>query len=81
MTTQQKFSRRFDELQNIVSFTHEFLDKQGVEPSLRYKIDLCVEELFHAINIQVVGFEITVESHFPSHLFHHRLLSGSEIAI
>jgi len=46
MTTQQKFSRSLDELQNIVSFTHEFLDRQGVEPSLRYKIDLCVEELF-----------------------------------
>jgi serine/threonine-protein kinase RsbW len=46
MTTHQKFSRSFDELQNIVAFTHEFFDQQGVDPPLRYIVDLCVEELF-----------------------------------
>ena len=46
MKTDQKFSRSFDELQNIVVFTHDFFDTQGVEPALQNIVDLCVEELF-----------------------------------
>ncbi len=43
---QKKFGRGLDELKNIVSFTDEFFAKNGVDQSLRYIVDLCVEELF-----------------------------------
>ena len=43
---QQKFGRSLDELQDIVSFTDDFFAKDGVDPSVRYIVDLCIEELF-----------------------------------
>jgi serine/threonine-protein kinase RsbW len=43
---QQEFGRGLDELKNILSFTDEFFAKNGVDQSLRYIVDLCVEELF-----------------------------------
>ena len=46
MAAQMTFMRSFDELKNIVAFTHAFFDRQGVDASLRYIVDLCVEELF-----------------------------------
>ena len=42
----RKFSRSVDELTHIVSFTHEFFEQSGLDSSLRYIVDLCVEELF-----------------------------------
>lgn len=46
MTASKKFTRSVDELQNIVSFTHDFFEQSGIDASLRYIVDLCVEELF-----------------------------------
>lgn len=46
MTASKKFPRTIDELENIVAFTHEFFDAEDIDPSLRYIVDLCVEELF-----------------------------------
>lgn len=43
---QQEFGRSVGELQNIVAFTDRFFDENGIDPSLRYIVDLCVEELF-----------------------------------
>lgn len=40
------FSRSFDELQNIVSFTEEFFSRENIDSRLRYVVDLCLEELF-----------------------------------
>jgi anti-sigma regulatory factor (Ser/Thr protein kinase) len=40
------FPRSFDELQNIVAFTHDFFARERTDASLRYIVDLCVEELF-----------------------------------
>lgn len=42
----RKFSRSVDELQHIVEFTHEFFEQSRLDSSLRYIVDLCVEELF-----------------------------------
>lgn len=42
----KKFGRSFDEISNIVSFTDTFFEQKDVDPSLRYIVDLCVEELF-----------------------------------
>jgi anti-sigma regulatory factor (Ser/Thr protein kinase) len=43
---ERKFGRSFDEIANIVSFTDEFFAANDIDASLRYIVDLCVEELF-----------------------------------
>ncbi|MDJ0657415.1 MAG: ATP-binding protein [Xanthomonadales bacterium] len=43
---QQEFSRSFDQLNDIVAFTEQVFTDQGIDPSTRYVVDLCVEELF-----------------------------------
>ncbi len=42
----QEFGRSLDELKNIVSFTEEFFAQDEIDQSVRYIVDLCVEELF-----------------------------------
>lgn len=43
---QQEFGRSLEQLKNIVSFTDEFFAEHDIDPSVRYIVDLCVEELF-----------------------------------
>jgi anti-sigma regulatory factor (Ser/Thr protein kinase) len=43
---EESFSRNFNELKNIVSFTQAFFAEQDINPALRNIVDLCVEELF-----------------------------------
>ena len=43
---QQKFGRSLDELKNIVSHTDTFFSENDIDASVRYIVDLCVEELF-----------------------------------
>jgi anti-sigma regulatory factor (Ser/Thr protein kinase) len=43
---QKKFKRSFDEIKDIVAMTDEFFAGEDVDPSLRYVVDLSVEELF-----------------------------------
>lgn len=43
---QQEFGRSLDELRNIVEFTDQFFAENDVDGSVRYIVDLCVEELF-----------------------------------
>ncbi len=43
---QQSFGRSLDKLADIVSFTDRFFSDEELDPSMRYVIDLCVEELF-----------------------------------
>lgn len=43
---QQEFGRSLDELRNIVSFTDAFFLENDIDASVRYIVDLCVEELF-----------------------------------
>jgi len=42
----QEFGRSLDELKNIVNFTDEFFAQDDIDQSVRYIVDLCVEELF-----------------------------------
>lgn len=42
----QEFGRSLDELKNIVSFTEAFFAQGQIDDSVRYIVDLCVEELF-----------------------------------
>lgn len=43
---QQEFGRSLDELPSIVSLTDEFFADKKIDSSLRYIVDLCIEELF-----------------------------------
>ncbi len=42
----KKFKRSFDELKEIVALTERFFSEHDIDPSLRYVVDLAVEELF-----------------------------------
>jgi anti-sigma regulatory factor (Ser/Thr protein kinase) len=42
----QKFGRSLDDITGIVSFTDEFFANNDIDASVRYIVDLCVEELF-----------------------------------
>lgn len=55
----QKFGRSLDELQNIVSFTDRFFAQSGIDQSVRYIVDLCIEELF--VNMVTYDTETNAE--------------------
>ena len=42
----KKFKRSFDELREIVALTDQFFAVEDIDPTLRYVVDLAVEELF-----------------------------------
>jgi len=42
----KKFTRSFDEIKEIVAFAGRVFEDEGIDPSLRYVVDLAVEELF-----------------------------------
>lgn len=54
---QQEFGRTLDELANIVAFTDRFFANKSIDPSMRYIVDLCVEELF--VNMVTYNTETT----------------------
>jgi len=43
---EQKFTRSFDELKNIVTMTEDFFKEEKLPPGLRNVVDLATEELF-----------------------------------
>jgi len=43
---EQKFGRNVGELKSIVRFTDRFFEQEQSDPSMRYVVDLCIEELF-----------------------------------
>ena len=55
----REFSRSVNELQNIVAFSHAFFDQHEMDASLRYVVDLCVEELF--VNMVSYNTETTAD--------------------
>ena len=50
----QEFGRSLDELRQIVSFTDDFFAQNDIDQSVRYIVDLCVEELF----VNMVTYDI-----------------------
>lgn len=59
MAAKKEFTRSLEELQNIVAFTHDFFGHESIDPSLRYIVDLCVEELF--VNMVSYNKETTAD--------------------
>lgn len=54
---QQKFSRSLDQLTKIVKLTERFFASEKLDPALRHKVDLCIEELF--VNMVTYNTETT----------------------
>jgi anti-sigma regulatory factor (Ser/Thr protein kinase) len=42
----KEYKRSFDEIQTIVDDTERFFEEESIDPSLRMKVDLSIEELF-----------------------------------
>lgn len=42
----RSFGRNIDVLQQIVAFTNDFFENEGTDSSVRYIVDLAIEELF-----------------------------------
>jgi serine/threonine-protein kinase RsbW len=42
----KEYKRSFDEIRNIVADTERFFAEENIDPSLRLKVDLSLEELF-----------------------------------
>jgi anti-sigma regulatory factor (Ser/Thr protein kinase) len=53
----RKFKRSFDELKEIVALTDQFFASENIDPTLRYVVDLAVEELF--VNMVTYNVETT----------------------
>jgi anti-sigma regulatory factor (Ser/Thr protein kinase) len=43
---QKEYERSFDEISAIVADTEQFFEDENIDPSLRMKVDLSLEELF-----------------------------------
>lgn len=53
-----RYERTFEELSRIVADTEAFFASQGVDPSLRTAVDLCIEELF----VNMVNYNTETEA-------------------
>ena len=56
---QQTFARTLDELKRIVAFTDRVFEGEAIDPSMRYVVDLCVEELF----VNMITYNTETDAH------------------
>lgn len=54
----KEYKRSFDEIQNIVDDTERFFADENIDPSLRLKVDLSIEELF----VNMVTYDTETDS-------------------
>jgi serine/threonine-protein kinase RsbW len=72
---QQKFGRSLDDISSIVSFTDEFFAQNDIDPSVRYIVDLCVEELF----VNMVTYDTETEEEILIEMNPHE--HGAEVSL
>ena len=72
---QKKFSRSFDQLKEIVTFTERFFAQEDIDPSLRYLVDLCVEELF----VNMVTYDTETQEDILLEMYPHE--HGVEVSL
>jgi len=58
MMMQKKYQRSFDQIQEIVEDTERFFSDNGIDESLRMKVDLSLEELF----VNMVSYNTETDS-------------------
>lgn len=54
----KKYKRSFDQISAIVKDTDEFFTREGIDNSLRMKVDLALEELF----VNMVTYDLETDS-------------------
>ena len=72
---EKKFTRSFDEIKEIVAFAGRVFDDYSIDPSLRYIVDLAVEELF--VNMVTYNTESTQDILLEMHAIDH----GIEVSL
>ena len=72
---EKKFSRNFEELKKIVAFTDEFFEAENVDDSMRYIVDLCVEELF----VNMVTYDTETDANILIEMYPHE--HGVEVSL
>ena len=72
---QKKYQRGFDQIQEIVEDTSRFFAEQGIDDSLRMKVDLSLEELF----VNMVNYNIETDSDILIEM--KRIEHGIEISL
>jgi anti-sigma regulatory factor (Ser/Thr protein kinase) len=72
---QRKFGRSLDDISGIVSFTDEFFAQNDIDPSVRYIVDLCVEELF----VNMVTYDTETEEEILIEMNPHE--HGAEVSL
>ena len=71
----KKFGRNLDNISDIVSSTDEFFAEHDIDESVRYIVDLCVEELF--VNMVTYDTETDEEILIEMKPHHH----GVEVSL
>ena len=71
----QKFGRSLDDISSIVKFTDEFFAQNDIDASLRYIVDLCVEELF----VNMVTYDTETDAEILIEMNPHE--HGAEVSL
>jgi len=71
----QKFGRSLDDISDIVSFTDEFFAQHDIDSSIRYIVDLCVEELF----VNMVTYDTETDAEILIEMNPHE--HGAEVSL
>ncbi len=71
----KKFERHLNELKTIVAFTDRFFAQEEIDPSMRYIVDLCVEELF----VNMITYNTETEARILIEM--HPLEHGVEVSL
>ena len=71
----QKFGRSLDDISSIVKFTDEFFARNDIDPSVRYIVDLCVEELF----VNMVTYDTETDAEILIEMNPHE--HGAEVSL
>ena len=71
----KEYKRSFDEIQNIVADTERFFAQENIDPSLRMKVDLSIEELF----VNMVTYDTETDRNILLEM--HPIKNGIEVSL
>jgi serine/threonine-protein kinase RsbW len=72
---QKEYKRNFDEIGTIVADTERFFEEKNIDPSLRMKVDLSLEELF----VNMVTYDTETDSNILIEMI--QIENGIEVSL
>jgi anti-sigma regulatory factor (Ser/Thr protein kinase) len=72
---EKRYKRSFDEISEIVADTEQFFEEEGIDGSLRMKVDLSLEELF----VNMVTYDTETDSDILIEM--QRIPKGIEVSL